>query len=108
MAAARGAHLLSANHPVARVVLLVDRLLARRRGERGPAAAGVVLGLRAEELGATARTRIGAGLENVVVLTRERRFRPLLAQDAVLLGIELCAPLRIGLDHLGQSVSSRF
>src|SRR5207248_3350379 len=43
VAAAVGAHDLGANHAEGRVSLLVDRLLARRRVERGPAAAGVVL-----------------------------------------------------------------
>ena len=43
VAAAVGAQHLGADHAVARVGLLVDRVLARRRGERGPAAAGVEL-----------------------------------------------------------------
>src|SRR5438128_7557397 len=97
MPAAIRAHDLRAHHSECRIALLVDRLLARRRGEGRPAAAGVVLGLGAEELGAAAGTAVGAGLEHVVVFARERRFRPLFAEDAVLLGAELRTPLRVGL-----------
>src|SRR5438477_6125941 len=97
MAAAIRAHDLGPHHSEGRIALLVDRLVARRRGEGRPAAARVVLGLGAEELGAAARAAVRARLEHVVVLARERRFRPLFAEDAVLLGVELRAPLRLGL-----------
>ena len=50
VAAAGRAQDLGAHHPVGRVGLLVDRLLAGRRGERGPAAAGVVLRVGVEQL----------------------------------------------------------
>src|SRR6185295_17785516 len=79
------------------VDFLVDRLRGRRRVERRPAATRVVLRLRHEQLGAAARTVVLAGLEGVVVLAGERRLRPLLAQDAVLLGCQLRTPLLVGL-----------
>src|SRR6266581_2549973 len=52
MAAAARAHDLGANHPVGRVRLLVDRIARGGRVERRPSAAGVVLRVRAEQLGA--------------------------------------------------------
>ena len=73
MAAAVRAHDLGANHPVRPVCLLVDGLTVGRRVERGPAAAGVVLRLRAEELGAAAGAPVGAGLERVVALSLSQR-----------------------------------
>ena len=85
------------DHPVARVRLLLDRLLGRRCEERRPAAPGVVLRLRAEELSAAAGADVLPRLEDVVVLARERRLGALLAQDVVLLGRELGPPLAIGL-----------
>src|SRR2546423_8195746 len=91
------AHDLGAHHPERRVALLVDRLVTRRRREGRPPAARVVLGLGAEELGAAACATVRPRLEQVVVFPRERGFRPLLAEDAVLLGAELRAPLRLGL-----------
>ena len=91
--AARGAHDLGANHPVSRVGLLVDRVLAGRRVEGRPAAARVVLRLRAEDLGPATGAAIRARLEDVVVLAGERRLGALLPQDAVLLGGELGPPL---------------
>src|SRR4051812_48987721 len=97
VAATGGAHDLGAHHPTARVGLLVDRLVARRGGERRPAAAGVVLGVGDEELGVAAGTVVGAGLEDMVVLARERRLGALLAQDPILLRVELGAPLGLGL-----------
>ena len=102
VAAARGAHHLGAHHPVARIGLLVDRILARRRVERRPAAARVVLRVGGEELRAAAGAAVGARLEDVVVLAGERRLGALLAQYAVCLGVELRAPLGLGLDDLAN------
>src|SRR2546427_5322007 len=77
------AHHLGPDHPEGRVGLFVDRLRACRGGEGRPSAAGVVLRFRAEELGATARAAIGAGLEGVVVLAGERSLGPLLPEYVI-------------------------
>src|SRR5207247_4070645 len=67
----------------------------RRRVERRPAAARVVLRIGHEELGPASGAVIRAGLEGVVVLTCERSLRALLAEYAVLLRSELGAPFLI-------------
>src|SRR6202011_2306748 len=94
-AAAICADHLGTDHPETDIGLLVDRILVRGRVERGPAAAGVVLRLRAEELRPATGAAVGARLEGLVVFARERRFRALLAQDPILLGRQLCTPLLI-------------
>src|SRR4051794_7057981 len=107
--AAGGAQHLGALHAEGRVGLLLDRLRVSRRGKRGPAAAGVVLGVGGEELGPTTGALVGARLEAVVVLTSERPLGALLPQDAVLLGAELGTPLLFGfldLGHVEQSCKS--
>src|SRR5262245_18657989 len=100
--ATRCAHDLGAHHAVARVDLLVDRSLACGFVERRPAAARVELRLRDEELGPAAGAAVGARLEDVVVLTRERRLGSLVPQNPVLLRIERGPPLGVGLDNLAQ------
>src|SRR5579875_105882 len=100
-AAARAEHLCP-HHPVARVGLLLDGGLVRGRGERRPAAAGVVLRLRLEQRRAAAGAAVGAGLEDVVVLAAERRLGSLLPQDVVLLRRERLAPLPLGFLDLGH------
>src|SRR5690242_17227404 len=97
VAAAVRAHHLGADHAEAHVRLLVDRLAARRRVERGPAAAGVVLRLRLEQRRAAACADVRPVVEHVVVLARERPLGALLAENAVLLRRQLFAPLRFGL-----------
>src|SRR6478672_12508864 len=92
MTAATCAQHLGADHSVAGVRLRVDRFVGSRRVERGPAAAGVVLSLRLEQLGSAAGATVGAGLEREVVLARERRFSALLAQNSVLLGRQFGTP----------------
>src|SRR5262245_64587698 len=98
--AAVGAHHLGAHHPVAPVCLLRDGIVVCGLVERRPAAARVVLGVAREQLLAATGAAIRAGLERVVVLTGERTLRPLLAQNAILLGRELRAPLCVALLHL--------
>src|SRR5438876_4918060 len=93
MAAAVRAHDLGAHHAEGLVPLLIDRLLAGGRVERGPAAAGVVLRVGDEELGATAGTVVCARLEHMVVLARERALRALFAEHVVLLGRQFRPPL---------------
>src|SRR4051812_49611721 len=97
MSAAVRAHDLGADHPEGHVAVLVDRVPARRRVERRPAAAGVVFRLGLEELGAAAGAAVRAVLEDVVVLARERPLCSLLPQDAVLVRAELQAPFLLGL-----------
>jgi hypothetical protein len=97
MPAAIRAHHLGADHPVGGVRLLVDRVLAGGRVERRPPAARVVLRLGTEELRPTARAAVCARLERMVVFTGERRLGALPPQDAVLLRIQLGAPLFLGL-----------
>src|SRR5438128_2073069 len=108
VAAAVGAEHLCSHHPVARVGLLVHGLAGRGCGERGPAAAGVVLRLGVEQLGSAARAAVCPRLEDVVVLAAERRLRPLLAQDAVLLGRQFLAPFLLGLLDLRHEASVAF
>src|SRR5947209_6389376 len=91
-AAARAQHF-GANHAVAGVGLLLDRVLAGRRVERGPAAARVVLRVRLEQLRSAAGAAVRPRLEDVVVLTREGRFRSLLPQHVELLARQLLTPL---------------
>ena len=97
VSAAASAHHLGAEHAVAYVRLFLDRILACRREEGRPAATGVVLALREEELRAAAGTAVDAGLEDVVVLAGERRLGALPAQDPVVLVRQLPAPLRLAL-----------
>ena len=97
VAAAGRAQHFRTHHPVGRVGLLVDRLLAGRRRESGPAATGVVLRVGLEQLGPAAGTAVRARLEHVVVLAAERRLGSLLAQHLVLLGRQLFAPRLLGL-----------
>src|SRR5436190_14296954 len=62
VATAARAHDLGADHAEADVALLVDRLLRGRRGERGPAATGVVLRVGDEQFRSTACAVVGARL----------------------------------------------
>src|SRR5947207_12720722 len=105
VAAAGRAQHLCAHHAVARVGLLLHGLLPRRRRERRPAAAGVVLRIRVEQLRAAAGAAVGARLEDMVVLPAERSLGSLLAEDAVLLGRQLLAPLLLGLLDLRHATS---
>src|SRR5262249_56059607 len=74
--------------------------------ERGPGAARVVLGFRAEELGAASGAAVSAVVERVVVLAGERPLRALLSQHVVLLGRQLGAPLRVSLLNLRHHTPS--
>ena len=80
----------------------LDGLAARGRVERWPAAAGVVLRLGLEQLGAAAGAAVDAVGEDVVVLAGECPLGALLAQHAVLLGGQLLPPLLLGLLNLGH------
>src|SRR5439155_21014744 len=103
VAATVRAHDLRAHHAVAHVALCLDRLLAGRRVERGPTAAGVVLGVCDEQLRSATCAAVGARLEDVVVLAAERRLGSLLAQNPVLLGRELSPPLLFCFLDLGHA-----
>src|SRR4051812_10631165 len=95
VATAVGAKNLRPNHSVADVGLRLDRFVRGRRIKGRPAAAGVVLGVRLEQLGTAAGAPISAGLEREVVLAGERRLVSLLAQDPVLLGRQLGPPFLV-------------
>src|SRR2546428_3307024 len=95
-AAARAEHL-GADHPVASVALLLDRIPAGWGVEGRPAAAGIVLRVRLEQGGATPGAVVRARLEDVVVLTAEGRLSALLTKDPVFLRCQLVAPLGVGL-----------
>src|SRR5205807_10529166 len=105
MAFARGAEHLGPAHEEAPVLLGLERVLARRLVERGPAAAGVVLRVRAEELRTAAGTPVDARLEHVVVLAAPWPLRSLLPEDAELLGRPVAPPLRLRLPHLSRRVA---
>src|SRR5438270_3035824 len=104
MAFARGAEHLGPAHEEAPVLLGLERVLARRLVERGPAAAGVVLRVRAEELRTAAGTPVDARLEHVVVLAAPWPLRSLLPEDAELLRRQVAPPLRLRLPHLCRHV----
>src|SRR5438270_13176370 len=104
MAFARGAEHLGPAHEEAPVLLGLERVLARRRLERGPGAAGVALRVRAEGLRAAAGTPVDARLEHVVVLAAPWPLRSLLPEDAELLGRQVAPPLRLRLPHLCRHV----
>src|SRR5579859_6090299 len=91
-ATARAAHF-GADHAVAGVDMLVDQRLVGGRGEAGPAAAGIMFGATAEQLGAAAGADIFAGLLVVPVGAGEGALGARLAQHMILLGIEPLAPL---------------
>src|SRR5207237_651174 len=103
-AAARAQHRW-AHHAVARVGLLLHRVLAGRGGEGRPAAAGVVLRVGVEQLRTAAGAPVRPGLEDVVVLSAERRLGPLVAEDPILLGGQLLAPLLLGLLDLCHDIN---
>src|SRR4029077_8239281 len=90
---------LGPDHEQAAVDVLLDGRVIGRRVETGPAAVGVELSLRLEQLGSAARTQVGAGRLGVPVLARERAFRSLLPQHVVLGWGQVPLPLRFALPH---------
>src|SRR5947209_6055798 len=97
VAAAPAARHLGPEHPIAPVLVLLDLALGERPGEARPAAAGVELRVRGEELLPAAGASIHAGVLRVPIPAGEGPLRPLLPQDAVLLGRQLLPPLGLGL-----------
>src|SRR3954468_24516349 len=100
-AAVRAADL-GAGHPVAVVRDELDAGGVGRLGEARPARARVELGVGAEQLRAAAGTderAVGLGVEE---LARERALGGAVAQDLELVGVELLAPLLLGLGDLGH------
>src|SRR5262249_3475998 len=71
-----------------------------RAGEARPAAPGVELGVRAEQLGATAGAQVLRRIVAVPVRPRECALGPLLPEHVVLLGRQLATPLLVRLGHL--------
>src|SRR5687768_13407071 len=97
MRVARGAHHFDPAHAVGRVIHGLHVLVRNRLREAGPAAAGIELRVRAEQLRPARYAAVHTGLLRVVIRARERPLGPLLARDPVLLGRELLPPLLIGL-----------
>src|SRR3989337_789565 len=90
---------LGANHAVRHVAMLLDRAFLRP-GEARPARAAVELGLALEQRLTARGAEILTGRLVLLVLAGERALGAMLAQDAVLLGRQLRAPLGIGKVHL--------
>src|SRR5438270_7530509 len=108
VAAAAAADDLGAGHPVARVGVGLDRFGEGRLGEARPPGARLELGVGAEQVGAAARAPVHPGVLAVDVLAGEGGLGALLAQDLVLLGRELLAPLVIAPgDLLGHTADAR-
>src|SRR5438874_10721426 len=97
VAAALGAGDLGADHEKAAVLVLLDRGALRRLVEAGPAAVGVELGRRREQLGPAARAPVGALGVGVPVLAGERALGALLSEHVVLLRRQLLPPLGVRL-----------
>src|SRR5438445_10273445 len=93
MAAAPTAVHLHPLHAVARIPCRGDRAGLGRAREAGPAGAALEFVVRAEQLGAASRAEEAARLVVVPKRAAEGALGPLLAEDAVLLGRQLAAPL---------------
>src|SRR5439155_3426460 len=85
------------HHEVAGVDVLLDGGGRRRLIEARPAAVGVELGLRDEQLRPAPGAAVNAWRAGVPVLARERPLGALLAQHLVLLRAQLPPPFRFGL-----------
>ncbi len=93
----------SAAHAVSRVVMLRHGLRVGGNHEARPAASGVELGAGVEEQRAAAGAVVVAGFVVEFERAGEGPFGALLAQDVILLGRKLRAPLGIGLDDLFEA-----
>src|SRR5438445_12465416 len=90
---------LGPDHEVRVVHRLLDRRALRRGVEARPAAVGVELRLRLEQLGPATRAQIRARGLRVPVLAREGALGSLLAQHVELRGGEVALPIRLALLH---------
>ena len=90
---------LAADHAVARVGLASHVFFPRRLPEARPAAAGLELVLRAEQLGPAAYAAVLALVVVVPVLAGERALGAVLARHLELLRRELAFPFCIRLRH---------
>src|SRR4051812_31229168 len=100
--AASRAHDFGAHHEVRAVLAGLDGLAEHRVGEARPAGAGLELRVGAEQRVAAAGAAVDAVALLVDVLALPRALRGGVAQDVVLVGVELLAPLLVGLcDLLG-------
>src|SRR4051794_40275135 len=104
MAAAVGAADLGAHHAVVAVLEQLDVGCVGRFGEARPAAAGVELGVRGEQLGAAAGAAVGAVVLVVQQGAGERTLGGAMAQDLVGGGLQLGAPLLVVLGDLRHGV----
>src|SRR5205807_3323757 len=97
--AAVRARVLGPDHEVRVVGRLLDRRALRRGVEARPAAVGVELRLRLEQLGAAAGAQVRARRLRVPVLAREGALGSLLAQHVELRWGEVALPIRLALLH---------
>src|SRR5579884_2106613 len=88
MRPAAGADNLHAIHAERIVMQEFDLVAGLGSVERGPAAAGVELGIRGEKLLSAGGAGVRAGLEKIIVFVFERPVRGFLPQDRVFLGSE--------------------
>src|SRR5262249_41931520 len=89
-----------ARHEVRSVLTGLDRLGEHRVGEARPSGAGVELRVGAEQRAAAAGAAVRAVALLVDVLPGERGLCGGVAQDLVLVGVELRAPLLVALHDL--------
>mgnify|MGYP000028144387 CR=1 FL=1 len=98
MAQVRVAHIaggLDARHPMARIVVVRDQPGRQRLSEAGPTTLASELARSVEQFGTAAHAPINTGLEQGTHVRAVRRFGAPLSRDAVLLGRQALAPLRV-------------
>jgi hypothetical protein len=88
------------HHAVGCVGFGADVFLDGRRGKAWPSGAGFELGIRPEQLRATADAAVNAFFVIVPIAPGEGRLGALLPRDVVLLWRELLLPFRFGLGDL--------
>ena len=95
-----------ADHAVRGVGFFLNRLIFKRSGKAGPAAAGMEFCFGAEQWMAATDALVGAGGVGRFVLTRERGLGAFLAGDMKLIWSKLSLPFAIGLLDFFAHVSS--
>src|SRR5690606_25821295 len=93
--AAGGAAHLDPAHAEGGVLEQLDRVVVRRGVERGPAAAGVELGLGGEELRPAAAARVGARLADLLVLAAAGTLGRAVTQHLIGGGVQTLAPFEV-------------
>src|SRR5215213_858186 len=104
MPAARRTRRFSPGHEERAIPRRSNRVRVDRCEEARPAGSGVELRARWEELSVAAGTPIDAGSMLVPQVSAEGSFRALLAENPVLLGRELSAPLLVGFGRFSRDL----